>query len=127
MFIKLFVDNDTFLKDMSTIMVAVPDVIKLDGRKHISAVSVVPALQSLDSMSHNSSLALDYLKDYLKQFQAELASQKFTVDKGINEDGRSSSGVNYWSVIPGRKVHNLECFVIAFDPSMPLADHRKLL
>lgn len=123
----MFVDNDKFLKDISTQMVAVPDFIKLQGRKNINAVGIVPELQSLNSMSLNSSLTLQYLKDYLKQFQVELMKQPFSVEKGTNEAGKPDSGVNYWSVIPGRKVHNLECFVIAFDPSILLVLPRKLL
>ena len=97
-------------------MVAVPKNVDISGRKYITAANPITELQQLNAMALYNTTTIDYLKSYLKQYQVELWTQQFTVEEGIIKPGETSTGSNYWGVVEGRKTHNLECFVLAFDP-----------
>lgn len=101
---------------MDTIMVAVPKIVDISGRKHINAAAVVTELQSLSQMSLYNPAVIGHLREYLKQHQIELWEQNFSVEEGVIKKGQVSKGTNFWGVVEGRRTHGLECFVLAFDP-----------
>lgn len=115
-FYKLFVDNRAFHKEMDTQMVAVPKTVDISGRKYITSLTPVTQLQTLTEMALHSPLTLDYLRDYLKEYQIDFLEQSFVVEEGILNKGQPAKGTNYWGVVEGRRLHGLECFALAFDP-----------
>lgn len=152
-FYKCFLVNTNYLENFSIRQTALPSSVSLQDRKYHVSNDFVYDLQKVSNgslaqtgepvnTSEPESAGLDVsnkqnfevLNQYLSKHQVSVYSHTFKVEKAIispdaasNEPGKDNFvlGTNHYAILEGRKNHNLECMVLAFNPGRLPTDARE--